>query len=83
MMGFLYRNGCGFYNGIFGGGWFFMICLFIVGLIVYIAYKSMKREDASKQHSNFNESLQILNLRLVKGEINEDEYKAKKAEILK
>lgn len=75
-MRFLY--GCGF-----GGGGFAMmlIPLLLIGLVIYAVYKISANNNSGLR--NNSSSLEILNERFVNGEINEDEYKRKKALILK
>lgn len=86
MMRFAYGNGIdnGFGCGINGGGWFGMlfIGLLLIGLVIYLLYRLSKKTEI-KNTVDSNESINILNLRFAKGEINEEEYKARKAAILK
>lgn len=88
MMRFVFGNGYeinnGFGCGINGGGGFGMmlIGLLLIGLIIYLVFRQPKRAE----HRNSNEiddSINILNLRFAKGEIDEDEFKSRKAAILK
>lgn len=58
------------------------ICLIIAGIILYFVLRQPKKSDKSFS-SDTNESINILNLRFAKGEISEEEYKVKKATILK
>jgi len=86
MMRFAFGNGIynGFGCGINGEGWLGMmlIGLLLIGLIIYFVYKLPKKTE-SGHFNEMNDSINILNLRFAKGEINEDEYKARKAAILK
>lgn len=74
-MRFLY--GCGY-----GGGGFIMmlIPLLLIGLIVYAVFKLSGNNGGFR---NIDNSLELLNEKFVNGEISEDEYKKKKALILK
>lgn len=74
-MGFLY--GCRF-----GGGGFIMmlIPILLIGLVLYAVYKSSGNNSSFR---NIDSTLDILNERFINGEIGEDEYKKKKALILK
>lgn len=74
-MNFLY--GCGF-----GGGRFAMmlIPLLLIGLVIYAVYKISVNNNGTK---NMDSSMEVLNERFVNGEISEDEYKRKKALLLK
>jgi Predicted membrane protein len=71
--------GCGILGG--GGFWMIFIGLLVIGLIVYLIYKLSKKEKAVPSNP-INESLRILDLRLAKGEISEEEYKSIKAALL-
>lgn len=55
--------------------------LLVVGVIVYLIVQFPKR-DGAKRNSELDEPLNILNARFAKGEISEEEYKARKAAIL-
>jgi putative membrane protein len=72
-----FLNGCGF-----GGGGFavMIVPLLLIGLVIYAVYKISANNGST---GNNDSSLEILNERFVNGEINEDEYKMKKALILK
>jgi putative membrane protein len=72
-----FLNGCGF-----GGGGFavMIVPLLLIGLAIYAVYKISANNGSTR---NNDSSLEILNERFVNGEINEDEYKRKKALILK
>lgn len=58
------------------------ICLIIAGIILYFVLRQPKKFDKSFS-SDTNESINMLSLRFAKGEISEEEYKVKKAMILK
>lgn len=74
-MRFLYS--CGI-----GGGRFVMmlIPLLLIGLVIYAVFKASGNNRSTRTVDN---SLEVLNERFAKGEISEDEYKSKKALILK
>ena len=74
-MRFLY--GCGIGGGGFG---MMLIPLLLIGLVIYAVYKMSSNNGGMR---NIDNSLEILNERFVNGEISEDEYKRKKAMILK
>lgn len=82
MMGYYFRNGLG--CGLAGGGWLgtLLICLAIAGVVLYLVLRQPKQSDKSAR-SDANESINVLNLRFARGEISEEEYKARKAAILK
>ena len=69
----------------FGGyNFFMMIPVFIVVLLaVYFIYKALNNKNKNYvSDTSSSRALSILNERLAKGEINEEEYKAKKNQIL-
>ena len=76
--------GSGYACGFYGGGGFTMmfIGLLLIGLLIYIIVKPAKKIEA-KSFNNTNESLDILNIRFAKGEIDENEYLTRKAALLK
>lgn len=84
-MRFGFSNGVyrGFGCGMLGGGGFLMILcgLLVIGLIVFLILKLSKKEKSAPMNS-VNESIHILDLRLAKGEISEEEYKSIKAALL-
>lgn len=69
--------------GLFGGGMVFMmlIPLLLIGIIVYVAVrlstKETRRDNSGGQVSDH--AMAILNERLARGEISDDEYQQKKA----
>ncbi|MGE5632367.1 MAG: SHOCT domain-containing protein [Caulobacteraceae bacterium] len=79
-MRFLY--GCGFGGAGLGGGGFAMmlILLLLIGLVIYLVFKAAGNNNNIR---NMDSTLEILNERFVNGEIGEDEYKKKKALLLK
>ncbi|SHH44476.1 SHOCT domain-containing protein [Thermosipho atlanticus] len=68
--------------GWFGGWIGSLIGLIIFGIILYLGYKLFKSLTISNSNQN-NSALKILNEKLVKGEISEEEYLRKKAIISK
>lgn len=69
----------------FGGHNFFMMIptLIVVSLVVYFIYKALNNKNINYvSDTSFSKALSILNERLAKGEINEEEYKTKKNQIL-
>jgi putative membrane protein len=85
MMRYFYENGneIGSGYGMMGGSGFVMMFfgLILTGIIVYAVYKILKRDPLKNYQEN--ESINILNLRFAKGEINQEEYKLKKALLTK
>jgi len=61
------------------GGWFGMmiIPIILIGIVVFIVYKPLQNNNIKDIGARDN-SLDILNERFARGEINEDEYKHKK-----
>lgn len=57
--------------------------LAILGIIALIRYIRVTGHGHKIEISNKNTALQILNERYAKGELNDEEYRTKKAEILK
>lgn len=57
--------------------------LIILGIIALIRYIRVTGHGHKIEISNTNTALQILNERYAKGELNDEEYRTKKAEILK
>jgi putative membrane protein len=74
------HNICGFIgNGLLGGGFLMMLIpLILIGVIIYIIYKTQGRRNITYENKSDN-ALEILNERFARGEINEEEYKQKKA----
>ncbi|MGE4283421.1 MAG: SHOCT domain-containing protein [Clostridia bacterium] len=65
------------------GGWFgILIPLVLAGVIVYAAVKLSSNSNIRGQ-KEYDSSLAILNERFARGEISEEEYKQKKAILLK
>jgi putative membrane protein len=74
MMGYGYGNG---YNMM--GGWFGMmlIPIILMGVVIYVVYNQDQKNNG--KYIGFKDtSLDILNERFARGEINEDEYNYKK-----
>ncbi len=63
------------YYGIFTGSGFEIIGLVILIVIIIFGYHIFSR----MHHEKLIEAINILNIRLVKGEISEDEYQNKKS----
>ncbi|MFA6939949.1 MAG: SHOCT domain-containing protein [Clostridiaceae bacterium] len=64
-------RGFGYFH--FGG---FIILLILIAVAAYFIFKAMQNKKGKGK--SYDESLLILNSRLAEGEINEEEYKAKK-----
>ena len=66
------------------GGWFGMmiIPLILIGVVIYVVYNQNQNNNA-KDIGTRDNSLNILNERLARGDINVDEYNQKKDIILK
>ena len=75
MMGY---NMMGYGNSIMRG-WFGMmiIPIIIIGIVVFMVYKPLQ-DNNSKDIGARDNSINILNERFARGEINEDEYNHKK-----
>jgi putative membrane protein len=71
MMGYGYGNN-------FMGGWFGMIIPLIIIVIVIFAIYKLLQNNNTKNIEPKNNSLDILNERFARGEINEEEYNTKK-----
>lgn len=80
MMGYGYGYGC----DLLGGGWFGMmiIPLLLIGVIVYAVIKLASNSNVRNVRES-GSALEILNERLASGEISEEEYKQKKALLLR
>ena len=76
MMGFGYGNRYG-YNMMGGQFGFMIICLIIMGIVIFVIYKLLKNNNIS-DIGDRDKSLDILNERFARGEINEDEYNQRK-----
>ena len=65
------------YNMMGGRFGFMIICIIIIAIAVFLVYKVLQNNNASGTGARDN-SLDILNERFARGEINEDEYNQKK-----
>jgi len=67
------------YGNSMMGGWFGMMIIFliIVGIVVFIVYKPLQNNNI-KDIGDRDTSIDILNEKFARGEINEDEYNHKK-----
>jgi len=77
--------GCG-EHGISGWSWFIMfvfIVLVALGILALLRYLQLPGRPNSCRQPVGSNAIDILNERYSKGEISEEEYKKKKAEILK
>jgi putative membrane protein len=82
MMG--YGGGYGYGMMGYGWGWLMMIGIFILmvlGIIALIRY--LQHSARPDRQVTSKTALNILNERYARGEMSEEEYKAKKAEITK
>ncbi|WP_238881810.1 SHOCT domain-containing protein [Clostridium sp. YIM B02551] len=85
----MFCNGLGY--GRFGGygyggaGFFMMIPMIIILLLViYFVYKAINKKDISSvANRTSSNAIDILNERFAKGEISEEEYRARKEQLLK
>jgi len=76
MMGYGYG-----YNMMGGRFGFMIICIIIIGVVVFSVYKILiNNKSGIAPRDN---SLDILNERFARGEINEDEYNQRKNVLLK
>lgn len=83
MMGFGYGYGGYGGCGLIGGGfWMMLIPLILIGIIIFAAFK-LWGGSSVKSERELDNSMEILNERFARGEINEEEYKQKKALLLK
>ncbi|WHH59959.1 SHOCT domain-containing protein [Petroclostridium sp. X23] len=65
------------------GGWFGMLIpLILIGVIVYAVIRLSGNSNVRNERE-YDNSLAILNERFARGEINEEEYKQKKAILLR
>jgi len=75
------------YNMMYGnnimGGWYGMmiIPIIIIGIVVFLVYKPLKNNNIKDIGASDN-SLDILNERFARGDINDDEYNHKKELLL-
>ena len=76
---------CPFYGRPFFGGGIFMIIttVIVIGLIIFLLVQLSRNRNLSGTflNSNAENALDILNKRLAKGEINEEEYDRLKSKI--
>jgi len=65
------------------GGWFGMmiIPIILIGVVIYVIYNQGQKNNG-KDISFKDNSIDILNERFARGEINEEEYNAKKNVLL-
>lgn len=75
--------GWGFYPMM--GGWSVMsiITIFLLGIVIYAVIKIFNNSNNMRNDRAYDNPLDILNQRLVRGEIDEEEYKRKKELLLK
>lgn len=75
--------GSGYYGMM--GGWFgvILIPVIIIGVIVYAVMRLSKNNNNVRNERQYDNSLEILNERFARGEINEEEYKRKKDMLMK
>lgn len=70
----------------FGGGWIWWIVgALVVALVIFLIVRGTQHHAASHtetMNSDQSAALQILNERYAKGEITDEEYKTKKANLL-
>ena len=70
--------GSGYGYNMMGGRFGFMIiCIIVIGVVVFAVYKLFKTNN-DKDIASRDNSLNILNERFARSEINEDEYNQKK-----
>jgi len=69
------------YNMMGGRFGFMTICIIIIGVVAFALYKLLKNNNI-KDIGASNNSLDILNDRFARGEINEDEYNQRKNVLL-
>ena len=69
--------GYGYGNNIMGGWFGMLIPLIIIVIVIFAIYKLLQNNN-TKNIEPKNNSLDILNERFARGEINEEEYNTKK-----
>lgn len=69
--GRIFTHGGYFGHSFFGGGWSWLIGIGVVLIIVAVTYLLVKRNKKTQSKSAASETL---DLRFVKGDINEEEY---------
>jgi len=72
--------GAGNMMGWFGGG--FMMILFWAAVIIFIVWLVREVSGRNNEKPNSNSALEILKERYAKGEINKEEFEAKKKDII-
>lgn len=76
------RWGHGMMGGWMGGWFGMLIPLILTVVIVYVVVRLLGHNHTANRRS-YDNSLDILNERLARGEISEEEYERKKAMIMK
>ena len=65
-----------------GGGWLMMLGgLIFIAVIIYVIYKVANKTNTHGAHFSENSAVKILDERYAKGELSDEEYKAKKANL--
>ncbi|MFT5873771.1 MAG: putative membrane protein [Clostridium sp.] len=77
MMGYGYGYGNNMMGGVFG----MIIPIIIIAIVVFAIYKLLQNKNI-KDIGTRDNSLDILNERFARGEINEEEYNSKKNALL-
>ncbi|HEY4495863.1 MAG TPA: SHOCT domain-containing protein [Candidatus Paceibacterota bacterium] len=72
--------GAGSMMGWFGGG--FMMLLFWAAVIIFVVWLVREVSGRNNEKPNSNSALEILKERYAKGEINKEEFEAKKKDII-
>lgn len=67
------------------GGWSVMsiITIFLLGIVLFAVIKIFNNNNNMLNDRSYDNSLDVLNQRLVRGEIDEEEYERKKELLLK
>jgi putative membrane protein len=73
--------GYGYGNNMMGGVFGMIIPIIIIAIVVFAIYKLLQNNN-TKNIGTRDNSLDILNERLARGEINEEEYNSKKNALL-